>query len=262
MPVRPAVEGTTYRRLRFGRLADLSLLDLRSFRSQQASVGNGDVDDPERTLTGRAQLDWLKSGLAASDTTWRLVGNSVMIAPFAIGSLTADLLEPLAELLGLPREGLAVNTDQWDGYTDDRRELLDHLRSHAIRNTVFLTGDIHMAWANDVPVNAGTYPLSASAATEFVVTSVTSDNLDDIVKVPEGTVSAVAAPLIRAANRHVHWVDTDRHGYGVLDITAERAQMDFYVLSGRTEPDASSSWARSYRTRSGTQKVERTYDPV
>ncbi|MFI8187975.1 alkaline phosphatase D family protein [Streptomyces sp. NPDC085946] len=262
MPVRPAVAGTTYRRLRFGRLADLSLLDLRSFRSQQAGLGDGEVDDPERTLTGRAQLDWLKAGLKSSDTTWRLVGNSVMIAPFAIGSLSADLLAPLAKLLGLPQEGLALNTDQWDGYTDDRRELLAHLRSNAIRNTVFLTGDIHMAWANDVPVNAGTYPLSASAATEFVVTSVTSDNLDDLVKVPEGTVSAVAAPLIRAANRHVHWVDTDRHGYGVLDLTAERAQMDFYVLSDRTRPDATAAWARSYRTRSGTQKVERTYDPV
>ncbi|POX50347.1 alkaline phosphatase [Streptomyces sp. Ru72] len=262
MPVRPAVEGTTYRRLRFGKLADLSLLDLRSFRSQQASTGSGSVDDPERTITGRAQLDWLKAGLQASDTTWRLVGNSVMIAPFVIGSLSADLLKPLAKLLGLPQEGLAVNTDQWDGYTDDRRELLAHLRANAIRNTVFLTGDIHMAWANDVPVDAGTYPLSASAATEFVVTSVTSDNLDDIVKVPEGTVSAVAAPIIRAANRHVHWVDTDRHGYGVLDITAERAQMDYYVLSDRTNPSATSSWERSYRTRSGTQKVERTYDPV
>ncbi|WP_405797664.1 alkaline phosphatase D family protein [Streptomyces longwoodensis] len=262
MPVRPAIAGTTYRRLRFGKLADLSLLDLRSFRSQQVKTGNGDVDDPDRTLTGRAQLDWLKAGLQSSDTTWRLVGNSVMISPFAIGSLTADLLKPLAELLGLPKEGLALNTDQWDGYTDDRRELLAHLRAHAIRNTVFLTGDIHMAWANDVPVDAGTYPLSASAATEFVVTSVTSDNLDDLVKVPEGTVSAVAAPLIRAANRHVHWVDTDRHGYGVLDITAARAQMDYYVLSDRTRPDATSSWARSYRTRSGTQKVERTYDPV
>ncbi|MEU5663522.1 alkaline phosphatase D family protein [Streptomyces longwoodensis] len=262
MPVRPAIAGTTYRRLRFGKLADLSLLDLRSFRSQQVKTGNGGVDDPDRTLTGRAQLDWLKAGLQSSDTTWRLVGNSVMISPFAIGSLTADLLKPLAELLGLPKEGLALNTDQWDGYTDDRRELLAHLRAHAIRNTVFLTGDIHMAWANDVPVDAGTYPLSASAATEFVVTSVTSDNLDDLVKVPEGTVSAVAAPLIRAANRHVHWVDTDRHGYGVLDITAARAQMDYYVLSDRTRPDATSSWARSYRTRSGTQKVERTYDPV
>jgi alkaline phosphatase D len=262
MPVRPAIAGTTYRRLRFGKLADLSLLDLRSFRSQQVSFGDGEVDDPERTLTGRAQLDWLKAGLAASDTTWRLVGNPVMMAPFAIGSLSADLLKPLAKLLGLPQEGLAINPDQWDGYTDDRRELLAHLRANAIRNTVFLTGDIHMAWANDVPVNAGTYPLSASAATEFVVTSVTSDNLDDLVKVPEGTVSAVAAPVIRAANRHVHWVDTDRHGYGVLDLTAERAQMDYYVLSDRTKADATSSWARSYRTRSGTQKVERTYDPV
>lgn len=262
MPVRPAVEGTTYRRLRFGRLADLSLLDLRSFRSQQAALGSGSVDDPDRTLTGRAQLDWLKAGLAASDTTWRLVGNSVMISPFVVGSLTADLLKPLAKLLGLPQEGLAINTDQWDGYTDDRRELLDHLRSHAIRNTVFLTGDIHMAWANDVPVNAGTYPLSESVATEFVVTSVTSDNLDDIVKAPEGTVSAAAAPVIRAANRHVHWVDTDRHGYGVLDVTADRVQMDYYALSDRTSPNATSAWARSYRTRSGTQKVERTHDPV
>ncbi|AMW09933.1 alkaline phosphatase [Streptomyces qaidamensis] len=262
MPVRPAIAGTTYRRLRFGKLADLSLLDLRSFRSQQVKVGNGEVDDPNRTLTGRAQLDWLKTGLASSDTTWRLVGNSVMISPFAIGSLSADLLKPLAKLLGLPQEGLALNTDQWDGYTDDRREILAHLRANAIRNTVFLTGDIHMAWANDVPVDAGTYPLSPSAATEFVVTSVTSDNLDDIVKVPEGTVSAVAAPVIRAANRHVHWVDTDRHGFGVLDITAERAQMDFYVVSDRTKRDATAKWSRSYRTRSGTQKVERSYDPV
>ncbi|WP_329340196.1 alkaline phosphatase D family protein [Streptomyces sp. NBC_00663] len=262
MPVRPAIAGTTYRRLRFGKLVDLSLLDLRSFRSQQVSVGNGSVDDPDRTLTGRAQLDWLKAGLKSSDTTWRLVGNSVMISPFAIGSLSADLLKPLAKLLGLPQEGLALNTDQWDGYTDDRRELLAHLRSNAIRNTVFLTGDIHMAWANDVPVDAGTYPLSASAATEFVVTSVTSDNLDDLVKVPEGTVSAVAAPIIKLANRHVHWVDTDRHGYGVLDITADRAQMDYYVVSDKTKANATSSWARSYRTRTGTQKVERTYDPV
>ncbi|MDH6433600.1 alkaline phosphatase D [Streptomyces sp. SAI-144] len=262
MPVRTAIAGTTYRRLRFGKLADLSLLDLRSFRSQQVAVGNGSVDDPNRTITGRAQLDWLKAGLKSSDTTWRLVGNSVMISPFAIGALSADLLKPLAELLGLPKEGLALNTDQWDGYTDDRRELLAHLRSNAIRNTVFLTGDIHMAWANDVPVDAGTYPLSASAATEFVVTSVTSDNLDDILKVPEGTVTALAAPVIQVANRHVHWVDTDRHGYGVLDITAERAQMDYYVLSDKTKANATSAWARSYRTRSGTQKVERTYTPV
>ncbi|MEU6123308.1 alkaline phosphatase D family protein [Streptomyces sp. NPDC047123] len=262
MPVRPSTAGTVYRRVRYGKLADLHLLDLRSFRSEQAGFGSGDVDDPDRTITGRAQLDWLKAGLAASDAAWKLVGTSVMISPVAFGSLPAHLLEPLAKLLGLPTEGLAINADQWDGYTDDRKELIAHLRDRKIRNAVFLTGDIHMAWANDVPVKAATYPLSASAAAEFVVTSVTSDNIDDMLHVAPHTVSLVAAAALKAANRHVKWLDMDSHGYGVLDVTAERSQMDYYVISDRRDPAATSSWARSYRTLDGTQKVERVYAPV
>ncbi|MFG3508863.1 alkaline phosphatase D family protein [Streptomyces sp. NPDC047821] len=262
MPVRTSTEGTVYRRLRFGRLADLHLLDLRSFRSQQASTGSGRVDDPERTITGRAQLDWLKAGLSASDAAWKLVGTSVMISPVAFGSLPTHLMGPVAELLGLPKGGLAINVDQWDGYTDDRKELLAHLTDRSITNTVFLTGDIHMAWANDVPVTAATYPASRSAATEFVVTSVTSDNLDDILHVAPGTVSLAAAAAIRGANRHVKWLDMDNHGYGVLDVTAEHSQMDYYTVSDKTRPDASSAWIRSYRTLSGTQKVERVNAPV
>ncbi|MGW0733377.1 alkaline phosphatase D family protein [Streptomyces sp. NPDC002851] len=262
MPVRPATEGTVYRRIRYGSLADLHLLDLRSFRSQQSTIGNGDVDDPDRTITGRAQLDWLKQGLAASRARWKLVGTSVMISPVAFGSVPAHLLAPLVELLGLPREGLAVNVDQWDGYTDDRKELLAHLTDHGITDTVFLTGDIHMAWANDVPVKAATYPRSPSAATEFVVTSVTSDNIDDLLHVEPHTVSPVAAEAIKAANRHVRWIDMDSHGYGVLDVTADRTQMDYYVLSDRKDPAATASWARSYRTLSGTQRVERADQPV
>ncbi|MGW3458522.1 hypothetical protein ACWDE9_02645, partial [Streptomyces olivaceoviridis] len=70
--------------------------------------------------------------------------------------------------------------------------------------------------------------------------------------------SMLNGPVLPLVSR----VDTDRHGYGVLDITADRAQMDYYALSDRTDANATSSWLRSYRTRSGTQKVERTYDPV
>ncbi|WP_308379560.1 alkaline phosphatase D family protein [Streptomyces sp. ISL-43] len=262
MPVRTSTEGTVYRRLRFGTLADLHLLDLRSFRSQQAGIGSGKVDDPERTLTGRAQLDWLKAGLAGSQATWKLVGTSVMISPVAFGSLPAHLLEPLAELLGLPKGGLAINVDQWDGYTDDRRELLGHLTDRSVRNTVFLTGDIHMAWANDVPVTAATYPWSRSAGVEFVVTSVTSDNIDDLLHVPADTASLVAEAAIKAANRHVKWLDMDAHGYGVLDVTAERSQMDYYTVSDKRRQDATAAWQRSYRTLNGTQKVERADQPV
>ncbi|MFJ2190362.1 alkaline phosphatase D family protein [Kitasatospora sp. NPDC087861] len=262
MPVRPSIAGTTYRRLRYGRLADLHLMDQRSFRSQQARTGSGAVDSADRTITGRAQLDWLKAGLSASDTTWRLIGNEVMISPVAFLSLPDYLLRPLAKLLGLPGEGVAVNPDQWDGYTHDRRELLGHLKANGITNTVFLTGDIHSAWAGDVPNEAATYPLSGSVATEFVVTSVTSDNVDDLLKVAPQTVSLAAATAIRTANPHVKWVDLDSHGYGVLDITPEQTQMDYYVLSDRTRKDATSSWTRSYRTRTGTQRIERADAPV
>ncbi|MET3987642.1 alkaline phosphatase D family protein [Streptomyces sp. PvR034] len=262
MPVRPSTAGTVYRQLRFGNLVDLLLLDLRSFRSQQATIGSGKVDDPERTITGRAQLDWLKSGLTSSQAAWKLVGTSVMISPVAFGALPAHLLEPLAGLLGLPKGGLAINVDQWDGYTDDRAELLGHLSGQNIKNTVFLTGDIHMAWANDVPLTAATYPFSKSAAVEFVVTSVTSDNIDDLLHVPADTASLVAESAIKAANRHVKWLDMDAHGYGVLDVTAERSQMDYYVISDKTKQNATSAWDRSYRTLNGTQKVERADRPV
>ncbi|MGX1850866.1 alkaline phosphatase D family protein [Streptomyces sp. NBC_01456] len=262
MPVRPSIAGTTYRRLRFGTLADLHLLDLRSFRDQQAKPGSGAVDDPSRTITGRAQLDWLKQGLARSDTAWRLVGTSVMISQVAFGAIPAKLLGPLAEILGMPKEGLAINTDQWDGYTDDRHELLSHLSDRGIDNTVFLTGDIHMAWANDVPLQAATYPATAPVATEFVVTSVTSDNVDDFLHVAPHTLSLAGVAAIRAANRHVKWLDMDSHGYGVLDVTAERTQMDYFGISDKTDPEATSTLLRSYRTRSGTQRMERADQPV
>ncbi|UNO42599.1 alkaline phosphatase D family protein [Streptomyces sp. MST-110588] len=262
MPVRTSTAGTTYRRLRFGKLADLHLLDLRSFRDQQAKAGSGAVDDPDRTITGRAQLDWLKAGLERSDTAWRLVGTSVMISQVAFGSVPAKLLAPLAKLLGLPQEGLAVNTDQWDGYTDDRRELLSHLHDRRIDNTVFLTGDIHMAWANDVPLKAADYPSEPPVATEFVVTSVTSDNVDDFLHVAPHTVSLVGVAAIKAANRHVKWLDMDSHGYGVLDVDARRTQMDYFAVSDRADKNATSKHIRSYRTLAGTQRVEAVDQPV
>ncbi|GAA2071993.1 alkaline phosphatase D family protein [Actinomadura alba] len=255
MPVRVRADGAIHRRLRFGRLAELTLLDLRSHRSQQAS--GVAVDDPARTITGDAQMAWLKAGLSASQTRWRLVGNSVMISPVALGALPAYLLGPLAKLLGIPDGGYAVNADQWDGYTADRRELLGHLRDGRIDNTVFLTGDIHTSWANDVPLTAATYPLSPSVATEFVVPSVTSDNIDDILKVPPRSLSPVAEGVLRTTNRHVREVELDSHGYGVLDVQQARVRMDWYALSDRTRADTDSSLLMSFATTSGSQRIVR-----
>ncbi|WP_433334575.1 alkaline phosphatase D family protein [Spirillospora sp. CA-294931] len=255
MPVRFGSGGRLYRRLRFGRLADLTLLDLRSYRSKQ--VTGVAQDDPARTITGDAQMEWLKDELTASRARWRLVGNSVMISPVALGAVAADLLGPLAKLLGIPSGGLAVNGDQWDGYTADRKELLTHLHDNKITNTVFLTGDIHTSWASEVPLHAARYPVVPPVATEFVVPSVTSDNIDDIVKVPPRTLSLLAEAALAATNRHIRWSELDSHGFGVLDVRRERTQMDWYFLADRTKPDTPATRAASFATTSGSQRLTR-----
>ncbi|MGH3880355.1 MAG: alkaline phosphatase D family protein [Actinophytocola sp.] len=261
MPVRSEAD-RIYRRLRFGLLAELNMLDLRSYRSEQADPFDGDVDDPNRTITGPEQLAWLQDGLVGSGAQWKLVGNSVMVAPVLVPPLPSDLLGPLLELLGLPRDGGVVNPDQWDGYAADRRKLLNTLVDNGIRDTVFLTGDIHSSWACDVPRDAGTYPLSPSVAVEFVATSVTSDNIDDIAGVPPRTIGPVIEGALTALNRHIKWVEVDSHGACVLDVTPAAAQMDWFFLANKEDAASALSHARSYRVRAGTQKVQRVGSPV
>ena len=261
MPVRTESD-RIYRRLRFGLLAELSLLDLRSYRSQQVGIGDGGADDPNRTITGPEQMAWLEQGLVNSGAQWKLVGTSVMVAQLQLPPLPADQLRALAELLGLPSEGISINPDQWDGYAVDRRRLLNTLADNGIRDTVFLTGDIHSSWASDVPRNAGLYPLSPSVATEFVCTSVTSDNFDEILGVPPRTTSILLETAVQTLNRHIKYCELDSHGASVLEVTPAGTQMDWYYLANRDDPASALSYARSYRVRAGTQRVQRVGTPI
>jgi alkaline phosphatase D len=258
MPVRDGE--TLYRRLSFGRLAELSMLDLRTYRSKQDANA---VSDPARTITGTRQLEWLKDGLANSPAQWKLVGNPVMIAPVLFPPLPTTVTRRVTDVTGLlPSDGAAYNVDQWDGYTDDRRELLGHLADHGIRDTVFLTGDIHSTWACDLPLDAGLYPASRSVATELVCTSVTSDNLDDLLGAPPRTASLSVEEGIKGVNRHVRHLEFDSHGYSVLDVTPERTQMDWWYLSDRTDPRATVHCGASWAVAAGTQQVQPVAGPV
>ncbi|GAA4926382.1 alkaline phosphatase D family protein [Actinoplanes utahensis] len=255
MPVRLGGDGRIYRRLRYGDLFELSMLDLRSYRSQQASGTAADADG--RTIAGAEQLAWLTGGLVASDAIWKLVGNPVMISRLDVGTLPAWLIPPLAELIGVPRNGVVLNLDQWDGYNADRERLVDALRAARTEDVVFLTGDIHMSWANELTTR-DTGPADPAAA-EFVVPAVTSDNLNDFV----GTtaLSGLAASLIRATNPHVRWVETDGHGYGVLDVTRSRCRMDWYHLADRTDRGTAARWVQGWSVGRGSAKLRRESRP-
>lgn len=269
MPVR--MDGTArlrdgdrlFRRLRFGQLAEISMLDLRSYRDAQAAAPSGEVSDPDRTILGRQQLDWLKTSLARGRAQWKIIGNPVMISPVTFAGLPHDLVDPVNDVTGLlPRDGIPYNVDQWDGYTHDRREVLQHIRDHQVTDALFVTGDIHSGWACELPYDASTYPVGDSAGVEFVCSSVTSNNLKDITGTPPHTTSTAVEGIIKTANRHVKYLDFDSHGFSVLDVTATRAQMDWYVIGDRAERDTPITWSVSYATRTGTGRVERVEEPV
>jgi len=276
MPVR--MSGTTetgdgtrlFRRLRFGRLAELSMLDLRTYRDKQVEyaatpVPSPDpaVSDPDRTITGDGQMEWLKDSLARDTAQWKLVGNPVMIAPVVFPPLPSTLTKDLNDVTGLlPEDGAAYNVDQWDGYTADRRELFEFLADNGITDTVFLTGDIHSAWACDLPVDAGTYPASQTVGVELVCTSVTSNNLKDITGTPARTTSLAVEAGIQANNRHIKYLNFDDHGFSVLDVTPERTQMDWYVIGDRKDRKAGVSWTASWATDATTQRVRPADGPV
>lgn len=257
--------GRLYRRMRFGQLAELTMLDLRSYRSKQAAQYESSVvDDPERTITGESQMDYLKASLNEARAQWKLIGNPVMIAPVLVPPLPTSITDHVTKKTGvLPADGAPYNADQWDGYTADRREVYAHIRDHGVQNTVFLTGDIHSAWACDLPVDAGSYPLlSDSVGTEFVTTSVTSNNLKDITGTPARTTSIAVEEAVKTANRHVKYLNFDDHGYSVLDITAERVQMDYYVIGDRAVRTTGSTWTQSWATTAGTHVVHPVGKPV
>ncbi|MGA8258507.1 MAG: alkaline phosphatase D family protein [Nocardioides sp.] len=278
MPVR--LDGTArlgdgsrlYRRLTFGTLAELSMLDLRTYRSKQVETvlpfpvptTEAAVSDPDLTITGATQMRWLKQSLSSDQSLWKVIGNPVMIMPLAINALPDQLVAPVNAALGLlPDDGFPINVDQWDGYTHDRREVFRHIKDNQVQNALFITGDIHSGWAGDLPYDAATYPLSGSAGVEFVCTSVTSNNLKDEEVAPAiSPTNAAIQTAILANNRHMRYLNFNDHGFSVLDLTAKRAQMDWFITGDRRDKNAPIHYSTSYATRVGTNTVRQVNGPV
>ncbi|UBI06945.1 alkaline phosphatase D family protein [Corynebacterium falsenii] len=247
--------GHIYRNLGFGNLLELNMLDLRTYRNEQASFKNSKVvDDDSRTMMGSEQFGWLTKKLASSTARWNVIGNSVMISPVLIPPLDPQTTAAVTQLLGLPEQGMPYNFDQWDGYAAERRKLIRFLQDKNINNTVWLTGDIHTSWAVDVPVEPATYPASGTAAVEIVCPSLTSSNIDDILKLPEDNPLSQGAELaFTNLNKHIQYLDMDSHGYTVVQITPDFVQADwlFQAPDGKLIAGAPLHYAQSARAAHG-----------
>ncbi len=157
-----------------------------------------------KSILGSEQFDWLTNQLSLSSAKWRIIGNQVMVMPWN----------------GVPSD------DAWDGYSEERDKLLNYIKTNTIDNVVVLTGDIHSTFAGEVRYKGD------CQMCEFVVPSVTSQNLDFL----GGVASGVAEFYVRLLNRHIKDVDLDNHGYFVLDVKENKVQADWYDIDDLTRP--------------------------
>jgi alkaline phosphatase D len=203
-----------YRSFRFGRLADLMMLDTRGLRDRQVHrADRKGLADERRSILGREQETWLAGqlrGSVSAKTTWQLIGQQVMFAPIT------------------PTGFDVQNADSWDGYPAARRRLLDLFATERA-NVVILTGDMHSSWAMDVPREAvGAYQSrtgAGSLAVEFVTPAVSSPPLFANANVRDG------ARVLRMALPHLKYLDGDHRGYTLLDVTHERVVAEFHHVA-------------------------------
>ncbi|MCU1497479.1 MAG: hypothetical protein JWM47_1432, partial [Acidimicrobiales bacterium] len=241
LPIRPdgpaGREGLAqWRSVRLGRLGELVLLDTRlADRDPQPDDAGPPLEDPDRTILGRAQLDWLRERLADHRAPWSIVVSSVVVNDMALdlpGDL--DLDEPLPSGY-LVADGRAIDTDGWDGYPAERRRVVEALRSRGAGG-VILSGDVHSAWAFEGPRDD-----DGPVAVEFTCPAVTSAPMGEMIPLVGRDVEA----LMRT-KEDVRWADLFARGHLVVEVAPESVTATWF-FSHSEDPRAAvrtgPSWA-------------------
>jgi alkaline phosphatase D len=217
-----------YRRLEFGRLARLNVLDTRQFRSDQATSQAG-AQDPTLTMLGARQKQWLLDGLHGSPAQWNLIASQIMMAE-------TDLR------IG---EGKLWYYDAWDGYQAERNALLKQFRN--VRNPVVLSGDRHLTMISDLKLDYAK-PQSATVGAEFVGTSVSSNGDQDQ--------AAFHKEWDARKPDNPHWKLIDAHrGYHLFDIRRDRIDARVRVVDTVLEPRSTPSTLARLRVDAGRPGV-------
>ena len=241
-----------YRRLHFGNLADIHVLDTRQFRTDQPAadlfgstdpdsaaiepftgVAFGDdvlfddvgINDPNATMLEARQEAWLARGLGRSRARWNVIAQQVMVTEWnlietakqaAAGSIPPEVFDQIDNL---------YNVDAWDGYRAARQRLFDVLARVRPNNPVVVTGDIHSAWAANLLQDFGN-PNSDILAAEFVCTSIASTFL----AIDPRPTHVIVKAGVAADNPHIPYFNGLFRGYSLCDVTAERWQTTYRAV--------------------------------
>jgi alkaline phosphatase D len=205
-----------YRRLRFGNLVDLSVLDTRQYRSDQACGHGGATDcetvsDISRTMLGVEQERWLLAQLADVQATWTVIGQQVPM---------------WWENSGAGASGAPGAMDKWDGYPHSRQRLFSRLVEARTPNPIVLSGDVHEHYAADLRVNFDD-PRSRIVGTELTTSSISSGG--------DGAEQADDWDGMKERNPHLKF-HHGRRGYIACTASGKELRADFKVVDRVSVP--------------------------
>ncbi len=128
-----------YRSYSYGPLLDVFMLDLRSYRGPNTSNRQTEADG-STSMMGAAQRAWLKEGLRTSRAVWKVIASGMPLG----------LVVPDYPRDGQPRFEATANAV--DGPPAGRElevaDLLSFMKREGVRNTVWVTADVHYAAAH------------------------------------------------------------------------------------------------------------------
>ena len=152
------------------------------------------LTDPDRTMLGEAQKQFLFQALEDSDATFKFIVNVV----------------PIAELVAQPY-------DRWEGFRAERDEILRFIEEREIRNVVFLTTGFHANIISDVRVDLASLPV----AIEAVTGPIAHDTLADDIAQAQGEELVAAFEDLFAQVPQAECVETDAFSYGLVEVDPE-----------------------------------------
>lgn len=220
-----------YRRLSYGRLAEFTMFDDRQYRTDNP-CGDGEqlrcneAIAGDYTMLGARQEAWASRGFARSHAKWNIVAQQLL----------------LAELEHLPYQENLYWNDAWDGYPLARQRLLQSVIDTGVSNPVFLTGDWHSTFVNDLKLDFKDAH-SPTIATELVTPAITTGG----DSTPYGPYYAPMIPF----NPHIKYYEGDRRGYFKANLTEARMALDLRFVTSVENNEGTGYTERSFVVEDG-----------
>ena len=236
----PADPTAAWRRLDAGGLVSLVMTETRARRDEPVGADDdADVDDPDRTILGPEQRSWVLDQAADPAPAWLVLVSGTVVSEleFALpDSLDGAMPEKYAV-----KDGLARNSDQWDGYPAERAALAGALARRG-GPTLVLSGDIHSAWA----VEGLRDDQGRATAVELVTPPAATTPAGKLL--PPGVGEALGA-VMRRAIEGARWIDLVHYGFLVVDISRTQAVATWWWVD--PENHLSAAAGRTWRVEGG-----------